>query len=244
MFEIVKEYLDKGIRQKIVGYLITLLIAYSLIWGIFEPLISSKQLFGENAICWWWQVQLLLTLIIGSIIFYFLLPKKALETFGFEVQDTKLNSAWQIFQGMPSFEIVNDGYYGDVLLFKGKFSYDALDSKVQPIAQKSHSIYYIYFPINRFVLYLHVNLVSKNDSKQHHAWIPLRTDISKPTGDKSGFEIGYPVKSQTAKNGWLSIKVNIPNAVNATFGHSKWKYSNLMGLRIRGEGKIQKIVIR
>lgn len=245
MFDSVKEYLDKGIRQKIVGYVVAIFITYGLIWQIIEPLISSKQLFSSNALDWWWQVQLITTFLFGTIIFCFLLPKKVLQTFGFEVEDTKLNSTWKIHKGMPTWQILNDGYYGDILYIKSNFDTDAIDTNVQASAEKASSVQFYYLPITRFVLYLHINLMSKTGGgRPQEAWIPLRTDISKPFGDKNSIEIAYPTKSQNAKNGWLVSRVNISEAVSKTFGYSEWNYHNLIGFRIKGEGKVQKIIVR
>lgn len=244
MFESVKEYLDRGFGQKVIGYLLALLITYGLIWQLVEPLIFSKELFNPNAIDWWWKVQLISTFVLGTIIFYFLLPKKVLQAFGFEVQDTKLNSTWKIYKGTPTWQISNDGYYGDVLIVTSNFDADAIDTNVQASAQKANSVQFYYLPITRFVLYLHINLTSRKGGSPQEVWIPLKTDISKPFGDKNGVEIAYPIKSQNAKNGWLVSKVNIHEAVKKTFGYSEWKYQNLIGFRIKGEGKIQKIIVR
>jgi hypothetical protein len=244
MFDSVKEYLDKGIGQKIIGFFVTLLITYGLIWQIIEPLIYSKQLFSDNALDWWWQIQLISTFIIGTAIFFFLLPQKVLQSIGFEVQDTKLNTGWNVHKGNPKLQISHDGYYSDVLYIQSNFDTDAIDTDVQANAQKANSVQYVFQPIKRFVFYLHLNVTSTTGGRPQDVWVPLRTDITKPIGDKNGIEIAYPANAKNAKNGWLVSKVNIHKVVKETFGHSEWKYLNLIGFRIKGEGKIQKIIIR
>jgi hypothetical protein len=244
MFDSAKEWMSKGRKERIIGFLIILIAVYSLLWTIVEPLVSSRQIFGPDAIDWWWKVQIGLCVLFSIIVFFSLLPKKILESFGFELIDTKLNTAFKAAIGSPKIHVITDGYYGEVLHVDGNYENDALDCKIQPIAQKASSIKYIYFPITSFIFYIHVNLISKNSSTKSHGWIGFRTNITKPSGAKGQGEYSYPVISQNAKNGWLYSTIEIEKVINETFGHEGYKYCDLIELRVRGEGKLQKIIIR
>jgi hypothetical protein len=146
--------------------------------------------------------------------------------------------------GNPEISIIDDGYYGDVFRLKGNFSEDAFDWNINANADESTSVSYIYHPISKFVIYLRISVISKNKTKEEPRWIALKTDISLPKGDKGQKEWAYPVKGNDAKNGWLVSHVRVKEAVKATFGNEGWQDNKLLGIRIRGTGKIQKIILR
>jgi len=246
MFENVREWLRKGRSEKVIGFLILFIAVYGILWGLVEPLISSEiveKYFGIDAVKHWWKYQILLSLVASIVLYIWLYPNKIIQKFGSEILDTNLNSGF-ISIGSPNISLVNDGYYGDVFYIKGDAKKDALDWSVMSKADHASSVSYIFQPINRFTLYLRINMLSKNKSKEKLGWLTLRTDISLPLGGKNQEEWAYPVKGRDAKYGWIMVQVNIPKAVEATFGQEGWQYDKLKSIRIRGEGKVYAIEIR
>lgn len=245
MFDNVREWLRKGRFEKVIGFGVLFLAVYGIIWGIVEPLISADfvEKYFPNALKHWWKLQLILSGFFSIMIYIWLYPKKIIQSFGTEINDTRLD-AGSIIKGNPSVEVNNDGYYGDIFFIRGDAKTDAIDWQVSAMADNDSSVSYIYQPINKFILYLSISLISKNRKKEKNGWLALRTDISLPLGAKGQEEWAYPVKGRDAKNGWLVSHINISKAVSGTFGHEGWQFNKLKGIRIRGEGKIQKISLR
>jgi len=246
MLENAREWLEKGNWEKCIGFLILFIATYGILWGLVEPLISSdiaEKFFGANALKHWWKYQLCISGLVSFFLFMWLKPDKVLQSFGTEIQDTYLTSGFTMI-GNPEISIINDGYYGDVYQLEGNFSVDAFDWNINAIANESTYVSYIYQPKSKFVIYLRISVISKKRNKEEFGWIALKTDISLPKGDKGQKEWAYPVKAKNAKFGWLGSHVRISEAVKKTFGNEGWQYNKLLGIRIRGTGKIQKIILR
>lgn len=243
MIEITREWLNKGIWEKFIGFAILFIASYGIIWGLVEPLISADivvRFFGNETLKYWWKYQLIISSLISAILFLWLLPTKVLYTFGTESQDTDMLKDYTS-EGTPEISIVDDGYYGDVYSIKGNFDNDSLNWMINP--DEYAYVSYIYQPSSKFALYLKISVTSNNDTKEKPVWIVLRTDISIPKRHGDGSEEwAYPVKGKIGRNGWLVSYVRVSEAAKKTFGTDSRKYKKLIGIRIRGVGKIQKIL--
>jgi len=125
MFENVKDWLDKGTKEKIIGYLILFVAVYGIVWGLVEPIISSdivEKNFGADAIKYWWKYQFSLSILFTTGLYIWLVPKKVLQRIGAGPTDTKADSNFKS-DGQPPIIVFNDGYYGKV--------YD-IDARLQP----------------------------------------------------------------------------------------------------------------
>jgi hypothetical protein len=181
MFDDVREWLRKGFAEKVVGFIVLFFGIYTIIWGIVEPLISADfvEKYFKDAVKHWWKLQIFLTSVISILLFIWLYPKKIIQSFGTEIDDTRLDKGYTV-KGNPSIEISNDGYYGEIFLIKGEAKTDALDWLISAKADHASSVSYVYQPINKFTLYLRISLISKNKKKETNGWLALRTDISLP----------------------------------------------------------------
>src|ERR1035437_1181820 len=242
MFENVKKWLEKGILEKIIGLFILLIAIYGIIWGIAEPLINS-DFAGQEAIKHWWKYQIVLSIIFTLIIYIWLLPIRVLQSFSTDPKDTHLNEGYSKM-GEPKISVITDSYYGDVYFLQGDCDKDALDWKINPAANKAIDISFVYQPKNKFILYLKISVVSNNEKKEQSKWIALKTEISLPVSDKLDIEWEYPIEAKYENPGWLTSQVRFSEVFQETFGNRGWKFRKLEGIRIRGEVKIQNIILR
>jgi len=246
MFENVKDWLDKGAKEKIIGYLILFVAVYGIVWGLVEPIIASdivERNFGADAVKYWWKYQFFLSVLFTTGLYLWLVPKKVLQRIGAGPTDTKADSNFKS-DGQPPIIVFNDGYYGKVYDIDARLQPNYLDYEILPGAHSATQIIYTYVPEQDFRLYLRVRLVSKNKKEEKLGWIALMTSISLPeeAGDKE--EVKYPVTGENTKGGWIRTKVNIKEAVKATFGQKNWQYDKLLFVRMRGKAKIQSIILR
>lgn len=244
MFEEVKEWLGKGTKEKIIGYFILFLAIYGIIWTLVEPIIISdivEKYFGTDSQKSWWILQLLFSFLITTFIFCKLLPGKILQTYGTELNNTRLNE-FQNKVGNSFIKTEIDGYYGEVYVIEAPDSgyFDWLT-----IAAANHTkiVSYIYRPNVNFTLYINVKVVSQNETKERDMWIALRTDITIPRKFNDE-EWDYPIKARNTKNGWLHTDVYISDAIEKTFAKEGYKFTKINGIRIRGNGKVSKIIFK
>lgn len=88
MFQNVKEYLDTGFKEKIIGFSILFVTTYSILWNLINPLFTSTTLENSSIYSNWWCLQIILSFLVSTFIFYQLLPKRHIEKFGFGTDDT------------------------------------------------------------------------------------------------------------------------------------------------------------
>ena len=143
--------------------------------------------------------------------------------------------------GNPQINSVIDGYYGNVYLINGSFSRDELDWDLKASTHYANSMRYIYQSESKLIFYLRVNLLTKTNPSQKLKGIRLDPSISIVEGDPNGDEMGFPITGINV-NGFIKTTVNISKAVKETYGQIRWKYSKLLKIRIRGNGKIQSII--
>ncbi|HEY5464077.1 MAG TPA: hypothetical protein VIJ95_12525 [Hanamia sp.] len=238
MLEEIYKYSSQGKKGKLIALTLILGTSYSLIWQLLEPL--NLEIVNSNKTAWRW-ILIGLTLIVSIVTFFILFPKKYLEQFGFEPNDTNLQTTLKT-SGNPIITIVTDGYHGKVFSLKAKHSEDEMDWQVKTSAHKANSIVFLYSPGTDLTFYLKVNLISKDKTIQNLKWIRLEPNISIPDNCNDQAEMAYPILAEN-QDGFLRTFVNINKAVIQTHGQKGWQYDKIILFRIRGTGKIKKITL-
>jgi hypothetical protein len=241
MFEKVSEYLESGLKERVIGFVILFVPVYSIIWNLIEPISVSDIIKDSWVLKNWWIFQISLSVVISGIIFYSILPKKILERFGLEARDTHLINGARIPNETQKPTITEDGFLGKVVNFDMPFS-SHIDWDIKPIAQFAKSVSFICSPDVDFTLYLRIEAISGNGSKTRSIWIAMKQSIHKPEGDN--IEWGHPLKLNHFKNRWYIGKISLNKIVKDTCGKDGWKLRSLQGFRIRGKSLFHSLTLR
>ncbi len=239
MFENIKKYLAQGKKEKVIALVLILGTSYSLIWQLLEPL--NLEIVTSNRVVWRW-ILISLTLAISIVTFLFLFPRRYLEQFGFEANDTDLRTAMKS-TGSPQITVGSDGYQGNIFILKANYHKDEMDWHLKPSAYKASSITFLYSDSIDLKFYLRIRVISKDKSTQDLKWIRLEPNISIPDKCRNQEEMAYPMAAEN-QDGFIKSFININKAVTETHGQKGWIYDKIILFRIRGSGKIKKITLQ
>jgi hypothetical protein len=245
-FEKAKLKLRDGWIGIIYAFLIFVVLSYIIIWSFIEP-IGISDSFGNgigilNSRLFYHCLLSFIIALIMTICLYKLV-KQYIEKIGYGVNDKNIQSCWTLSEGKPILSKLKDGYFGAVLKIDSTDSY-AIDYNVSIKARRAKAIEYIVNPESGFVLYIRVQVKSKNNEKSDNKWIALVLNSVAPTPLGTGDnEWSYPVVPKNLPGPWLRFNLNINHIVKETHGKNGWKYHNLIGIRIRGKAIIESIRI-
>jgi tyrosyl-tRNA synthetase len=175
---------------------------------------------------------------------YSLVPSlNILDEFGVNENSRNLQKT-AIPIGNGSVVLSSDGQLGSVFNTKGDWSDDALDWLVRESANQAKYFMFTYLSRSKLTFYLRVLVTSRDGKIPKEKWIRFEpsfasNDIYDATVDQE--EMAY-VNSVSQSNLFDKSLINIETAVKETFGQGSWVYNKVMKFRIRGEGKIKRVL--
>jgi tyrosyl-tRNA synthetase len=154
------------------------------------------------------------------------------------------NTATKIGNGNGSVAMSSDGQLGIVFHVKGDWFNDGHDWSVRESAIRAKYFMFTYLSKTKLTFYLKVLVTSKDGKIPKEKWIRFEpslasNDIYDPIADQE--EMAY-VNSVSQSNIWDKSLINIETAVSETFGQGGWVYKKVIKFRIRGEGKIKRVL--
>jgi hypothetical protein len=165
--------------------------------------------------------------------------RSLLQRIDFDYQDLPSNHGWEI-NGNPSFSFLSGGMLGIAAAKLYSMHYD-----VEPIAYSGKSIEFVAkYEAKNTAVYAKV-AVQRQDSSEHKAvWLKIKIGarLSAPSQDGSSEWVWY-MQPTSLDDGWAKFEVDLPLAVEQTFGTDGWSYRELMGFRLRGNLKIAYISV-
>jgi hypothetical protein len=168
-----------------------------------------------------------------------------LERFGFRPGDTPLLNAFQriSINANLSLSVDVDGYYGRVMQCSDNEQAD-IKCVIKPEGQQALSLCYIYSLPKNILFFVRLNLQSENNDaiKEVEILVPPEDPLY-PSPALGPVNIVHSALHAPEKGDWASISINLPEMVHDLFGHQGWHYFNIVGLRLKGSGKIACITL-
>ena len=146
--------------------------------------------------------------------------------------------------GNPTITQATSGQLGMFFNITGIWNEEEFTWNVRDGANKSSNFIFTYLSDLRFTFYLNV-LVSRDDqSISKHKWIRFepsfaKTEIYDPLNEPH--EMAY-VNEVVRENAFDRSIIDIRTAVLETFGQGGWIYNKVHSFRIRGQGKVRKVI--
>ncbi len=142
---------------------------------------------------------------------------------------------------LPEFCVVIDGYWGKILKIHPTGNY-FMDRAISEAEFLTKVIELIIKPGKWWVVYAKIQIVSQDDSIKREVWLAFQLGAGSPKPLEDGeFEWSIYRPPKTVGGNWVKIDANLAESVKNTFGIKGWKYSKLLGFRIRGKLSISKI---
>ena len=149
-----------------------------------------------------------------------------------------LNNGWKVAykdnDAVPYFSSPIDppGLRGLSLEVKKKY---AMDYNLPPQAQSAEELELaIKYAPDAFT-YIIVNVTSHDGSQKDHAWINVRLG-SAPSRELKDYpkEFLVYVTPERLGNGWVRMRLRLPELVNVAMGGRGWVYDSMQKIRLRG----------
>jgi hypothetical protein len=144
----------------------------------------------------------------------------------------------------PDINIGKDGIYGFYWKIEEKDPY-YLDYSLLITNNFFSNLFLVVQNIKTCTIYAKVKMKSKNGELEKRGWIAIKEGdtIAKPYGSGNEEWTFYtlPIK---INNNWKEFEINLPDAVNQTFGKEGWNYYRITDLRIRGSINIAEIELK
>jgi hypothetical protein len=235
MFEEAKEWIDSGVKEKIIGFILIFIIVYNLLWGFVEPFLIGTVLHDYG------YFHLFFSLAGSTIVYLYLTGKKRLQRLGFQPDDSDLLNSWTTTTGKPGLNVVMKSGYGKVLHIDGTMD-DAVDCEIKYGAEKAKKVLITFIPEKLFTYYIkfRVTTIDKKNSKE--VWVAFKTEVLVPNKVNDS-EWEYPFNEIIDKEGWANSRIYLLKIFKDTYGLDSWVYLKLLGFRIRGTGFVRNITI-
>lgn len=148
-------------------------------------------------------------------------------------------------EGNPSITQSVSGQLGQYFTINGNWEFDALDWQIRDSATQSSRLIFTYLSDPKLTFYIFVTISDKNGSINKQKWIRFeptfpKSDTYNVTEDQA--ELAY-VNEVTRENMFDRSTVDIRKAVSEIFGEGNWIYSKIHRFRVRGQGKIKRVIL-
>jgi len=150
---------------------------------------------------------------------------------------------WNTAEQNPEREIIDDGILGKTIHFKGA-ERDASDFDIVGAANTGSVLIVKYIPLKEFRMYAKINMISEDKKDFKIGYIHFSHSLEKPINIFGDDEWSYPVNFRIIANTWFISSLNLKKATKDTFGKDGWKFKEIRGIRIRGTGQLNAIMIR
>ncbi len=219
---------DKFLSSR-AGQIGTLLFsAYTLAWGIIEPL----NLDWINCHKTVWRIILLAFAAIVTIILSIKLTKSVLDKIDADGPGRTLQDSYSS-TGNPQMTISQDGHLGNVIRITGNYTTDEADWIIKNSAQKAKKMEFIFRSNSKIDFYLRVGMLSKNGQTSTTRWIRFDSTINVPNEYSANSpELGVPFDS-IPLHSFNKTEIDISEAVRQSYGQGGWTYNKIMIFRIR-----------
>jgi hypothetical protein len=162
-----------------------------------------------------------------------------LEEFGVNPNDTSLLNCKK--HNNASILLITDRQLGQVFTITGIWEDDHLDWPVRDSANKATYFAFTYLANGRLTFYLNVNAISL-DGETDDKWIRFEPSLAKSDEYNNQKEMAY-VNEVKRDNTFETSTVDIQQAVAETFGQGGWVFNKVHLIRVRGQGKIKKMIL-
>jgi hypothetical protein len=203
--------------------------AYTLLWAIIEPLNLDWINFHKTI----WRIILFVFAIIVTVVLSIRLISSILDKIDADGPDRTLQNSYSS-TGNPIISVQKYGNLGHVVNIKADFNAGESDWLITSSAQKAAKLELIYKTNKKFDFYLRVAMVSKSDPNVPYVgWIRFDSLIVVPDPYILNTpELGVPYNSIPFNN-FNKAVIDIPDAVNKSYGQDGWIYNKIMIFRIR-----------
>jgi hypothetical protein len=164
--------------------------------------------------------------------------RSLLQRIDFDYQDSPKNHGWQI-EGSPSFSLQPGG----VLDITSSKLY-SMHYRVEPLACSGTSIEFVAkYEARNTAVYPRVAIQNQDGSEKEEVWLQVKIGSHPPEQARGSHEWIWYVQPTRLDGGWSKFRVDLPQAVEETFGNLGWSYRELIGFRLRGRLKIRRLSV-
>jgi tyrosyl-tRNA synthetase len=163
-----------------------------------------------------------------------------LEEFGANPGDTSLLNCKK--HGDASILLITDRQLGLVFTISGIWEEGTLDWDIRDSANKATYFAFTYLATGRLTFYLNVIATSLDGKTSDDKWIRFEPSFAKSDEYNNQKEMAY-VNEVKRDNTFETSTVEIQQAFAETFGQGGWVFNKVHLIRVRGQGKIKKMIL-
>jgi|SRR6185436_20468552 len=171
---------------------------------------------------------------------------RPLQRIEFDYADSPANHGWKVEgdkDGSPTFKRILDGHVGSALQIRSTTKMKT-ELVVDPAATLGTIVEFMVKLETEYRMYTLVRVQSKDAGKSKDLWLSYRVGTEPPKRlDVTWWEYQVPVTPAIQDGNWLSIRIDLVEAVRRTAGVDGWKFGQLKIIRFRGNLSLAHIAI-